>query len=157
MEIEGRDTMEIENLDSILNSIQDRLCAAASLLERAVASLEERGASMNGEVQKIVAAVERNVDRGAETSSREQELERRLMDAERQITELRVQATSSRQEEGKHASARKTLPAATVQLLAKQGIETDQIEPGALDAALTGLSLEQRIAVKSQLLRAGLV
>lgn len=148
--------MEVENLDSILSPIHDRLCAAASLLERAVASLEERGASMNGEVQKIVAAVERNVDRGAEASSREQELERRLMDAERQITELRAQA-SSRQEDGKHASARKTLPAATVQLLAKQGLATDQIEPGALDAALTGLSLEQRIAVKSQLLRAGLV
>jgi hypothetical protein len=30
-------------------------------------------------------------------------------------------------------------------------------EPGALDAALTSLSLEQRIAVKSQLLRAGLI
>jgi hypothetical protein len=144
--------MEIENLDSILSPIHDRLCAAASLIERAVASLEERGASMNGEVQKIVAAVER----GAETSSREQELERRLMDAERQITELRAQA-SSRQEDAKHASARKTLPAATVQLLAKQGLATDQIEPGALDAALAGLSLEQRIAVKSQLLRAGLV
>jgi hypothetical protein len=156
MEIEGRGTMEIENLDSILSPIHDRLCAAASLLERAVASLEERGASMNGEVQKIVAAVERNVDRGTEASSREQELERRLMDAERQITELRAQA-SSRQEDGKHASARKTLPAATVQLLAKQGLATDQIEPAALDAALTGLSLEQRIAVKAQLLRAGLV
>jgi hypothetical protein len=31
------------------------------------------------------------------------------------------------------------------------------MEAGALDAALTGLSLEQRIAVKSQLLRAGVV
>ena len=143
--------MEIEAKD-ILDSISDKLSAAASLLERAVASLEERGASMNGEVQKIVAAVERN----GEISPREQELECRLMDAERQITELRAQA-SSRQEDAKHTSARKTLPAATVQLLAKQGLATDQIEPAALDAALTGLSLEQRIAVKAQLLRAGLV
>ena len=55
-------------------------------------------------------------------------------------------------------SARKTLPAATTQLLAKQGISMlDSVEAGALDAALTGLSLEQRIAVKAQLLRAGLL
>ncbi len=44
-------------------------------------------------------------------------------------------------------------------LLAKQGVtlEAASLEAGALDAALSSLSLEQRIAVKSQLLRAGLL
>jgi hypothetical protein len=47
-------------------------------------------------------------------------------------------------------------------LLAKQGVTLDSLEPGSLqagslDAALSSLSLEQRIAVKSQLLRAGLL
>ena len=51
---------------------------------------------------------------------------------------------------------RKTVPMATMQLLAKQGIgSVDGLEAGSLDAALTGLSLEQRVAVKAQLIRAG--
>ena len=41
-------------------------------------------------------------------------------------------------------------------LLAKQGVTVDSLEAGALDAALVSLSVEQRIAVKSQLMRAGL-
>jgi hypothetical protein len=44
-----------------------------------------------------------------------------------------------------------------VNLLAKQGVTVDSIEAGALDAALVSLSLEQRIAVKAQLMRAGLL
>ncbi|MBV8673575.1 MAG: hypothetical protein JOZ33_09095 [Acidobacteriaceae bacterium] len=101
---------------------------------------------MSGEVQKIVAAVEQ----GAEISQREIELERKLAAAEQQIAELRAQGSRA------VASPRKTVPAATTQLLAKSGITSlESIEAGALDAALAGLSLEQRIAVKAQLIRAG--
>jgi hypothetical protein len=83
------------------------------------------------------------------------ELERKLEAAERQIAELRAQGAELTE---RSSAARKTLPAATTQLLAKQGITTlDAIEAGAVDAALTGLNLEQRIAVKAQLLRAGLL
>lgn len=104
--------------------------------------MEQRESAATGNVQKIVAEVD---------SERERELERRLAQAEQQITELRAQET-------KPGSARKTIPATTAQLLAKQGITSlDSIEAGALDSALTGLSLEQRIAVKSQLLRAGIL
>jgi hypothetical protein len=138
--------MEIEAND-MLNASMEKLNAAASLLERIVAVLEQQHAVATGEVQKIVA----EVDHPASYSERELELERRLAQAEQQIAELRAQ-------ESKTASIRKTLPATTTQLLAKQGITSlDSIEAGALDAALTGLSLEQRIAVKSQLLRAGLL
>jgi len=138
--------MEIEAND-MLNASMEKLNAAASLLERMVAVLEQREASATGEVQKIVA----EVDHGTDYSERELELERRLAQAEQQIAELRAQ-------ESKSSSVRKTLPATTTQLLAKQGITSlDSIEAGALDAALTGLSLEQRIAVKSQLLRAGVL
>jgi hypothetical protein len=123
----------------------ERLNAAAAMLERTAAYLEQREASMTGQVQKIVAAVEQ----GGDVSQREMELERKLAQAERRIAELSAQ-------ESKAATVRKTLPAATTQLLAKQGITAlESIEAGALDAALTGLSLEQRIAVKAQLLRAG--
>lgn len=135
--------MEIEATET-LNASMEKLSAAASLLERMVARLEQSEAV--GAVEKIVAEVD-----GEGFSDRELELERRLAQAEQQIAELRAQ-------ESKGASARKTVPATTAQLLAKQGITSlDSIEAGALDAALTGLSLEQRIAVKSQLLRAGVV
>lgn len=135
--------MEIENNDMLCASIE-KLNVAANLLERAVAQLEQREAA-TGEVQKIVAEVE------AGASERELELERRLAQAEEQIAELRAQ-------ESKAGASRKTLPAATTQLLAKQGVTSlDSMEAGSLDAALTGLSLEQRIAVKSQLLRAGVL
>jgi hypothetical protein len=134
--------MEIEGNDMLQASVE-RLNAAASLLERALAFVEQREAA--GSVQKITA----EIDHGTGYSERELELQRRLERAEQQIAELRAQ-------ESKSASIRKTLPATTTQLLAKQGITTlDSIEAGALDAALAGLSLEQRVAVKAQLLRAG--
>ena len=136
--------MEIETKD-MLEASAERLNTAAGLLERMVARLEEREAE--GSVQKIVA----EIDREAAVSEREMELERRLAQAEQQIAELRAQ-------ESKGAPVRKTVPATTTQLLAKQGITSlESNEAGALDAALTGLSLEQRIAVKSQLLRAGIL
>jgi len=135
--------MEIETND-VLSASVERLNAAASLLERAVAHLEQRENSA-GEVQKIVAEVEGGF------SDRELDLERRLVLAEQQIAELKAQ-------EYKGGSARKTVPATTVQLLAKQGVTSlESLEAGVLESALTGLSLEQRIAVKSQLLRAGIL
>lgn len=79
------------------------------------------------------------------------ETEARLAAAETAIAELRASATATVTYPG-----RKTLAAAEPHLLSKQG-EAVSLEAGALDAALSSLSLEQRIAVKAQLLRAGLV
>jgi hypothetical protein len=130
--------MEIHEVLNALQEGLERMNAAATTMERTAELMAQAG-----EAQRIVATAD---------TSREQELERKLEAAERQIAEMRAQS-------GAHApAARKTLPAATTQLLAKQGLSTlDSIEAGALDAALTGLSLEQRVAVKAQLLRAGLL
>jgi len=137
--------IEANQMEGAMSESVEKLSAAVSLLERAIASLEQRDAAMSGDVQRIVAAVEH----GAEISPRELELERKLAAAEQQIAELRAQGT-------RPAATRKTLPASTTQLLAKGGITSlESIDAGALDAALTGLSLEQRIAVKAQLMRAG--
>jgi hypothetical protein len=139
--------MELETKEFLGTMVEtiERLNAVAAMLERTATSMEEREVSMTGDVRKIVAAVEQ----GVEVTQRETELERKLALAEQRIAELSAQ-------ESRGASVRKTLPAATTQLLAKQGITSlETIEAGALDAALTGLSLEQRIAVKAQLLRAG--
>lgn len=120
----------------------ERLQAAAERLEKTMTWLEERQAAMTGDVAKIVATVDATGD------ARQRDLERKLEEAEQQIAELKAQAAA--------ANGRKTLPVATMQLLAKQGIgSVDGLEAGSLDAALTGLSLEQRVAVKAQLIRAG--
>lgn len=130
--------MEVQEILSVLEQSLDRMNLAAQAIEQAA----ERAANP-GEAQHIVATTE---------SAREQELEARLEIAERKLAELRAHSDEAA------ASGRKTLPAATTQLLAKQGLGTlDSLEAGALDAALSGLSLEQRMAVKAQLLRAGLL
>ncbi|MFZ0271766.1 MAG: hypothetical protein WAL34_07940 [Acidobacteriaceae bacterium] len=130
-------------LTECMERMEARIEAAASLFERAAAQIEER----QGEVQKIVAAVE---------TSREAELRTKLEAAEQQIAELRAQMEA--RPEAPPQAARRTVPATTAQFLAKQGIPSlESLEAGALDAALNGLSLEQRIAVKAQLLRAGVV
>jgi hypothetical protein len=143
-----------------LTELALRIEAAASLFERTIALLEERESARTGDVEKIVAAIETN-----QPNSRESDLQHKLEAAEQQIAELkaqleaRLEAQALKQEApaAAAASVRRTVPAATAQLLAKQGITTlEHVEAGALDAALTGLSLEQRIAVKAQLLRAGI-
>jgi hypothetical protein len=52
---------------------------------------------------------------------------------------------------------RKTLPTTMATMLAKQGVVMDSVEAGSIDGALTSLSIEQRIAVKAELMRAGLL
>jgi hypothetical protein len=54
---------------------------------------------------------------------------------------------------------RKTLPPMVSAILAKGGTDTDgeRIEKGVLDKTLQSLSVEQRIAVKAELARAGMI
>jgi hypothetical protein len=139
---ESEETMDEHNASETAMVATERLQAATERLEKTVAWLEERQAAMTGDVARIVATVDATAD------VRQRELERKLEAAEQQIAELKAQAAAS--------SGRKTLPVATMQLLAKQGIgSVDGLDAGSLDAALTGLSLEQRVSVKAQLIRSG--
>jgi uncharacterized protein involved in exopolysaccharide biosynthesis len=124
--------------------VAERLEAATTLLERTLSWLEERQSALSGEVEKISATVEQ--------SRREEELAEKLAMAERELAELKAAATPSVLN-----ALRKTVPAATSEMLAKHGIGDGPVDVRTLDAALAGLSLEQRIAVKSQLLRAGAI
>jgi hypothetical protein len=94
-------------------------------------------------IGRIVATVE---------TRREAELEQKLAAAEQTIAELQARGPATAP-----AVGRKTLPSAMTNLLARQGVTVDSLEAGALDAALVSLSIEQRIAVKAQLMRAGLL
>ena len=128
--------------------LAERLETATTLLDKTLSWLEQRLAAANtlsGEVEKISATVEQN--------RREEDLAQRLAAAERELAELKATASSVQP----LSTLRKTVPAATTEMLAKHGIGEGPVEVRALDAALAGLSLEQRIAVKTQLLRAGAI
>jgi hypothetical protein len=121
--------------------IAERLEAATTLLERTLNWLEERQVALTGEVERISATVEQG--------RREAELAEKLAAAERELAAVRAAAPAALN------PLRRTMPAATSEMLAKHGIGDGPVDVRTLDAALAGLSLEQRIAVKSQLLRAG--
>ncbi len=135
-------------------ALVERLEAAAGMLERTLAVVEERQRFLSGEVERISATVE--------SSRREEELAHKLAEVERELAEARaavaVEAGATAAELPKSLQPlRRTLPSATAEMLAKHGIGEGVVDVRALDAALVGLSLEQRIAVKSQLRRVGAV
>ncbi len=124
--------------------IAERLESATTLLEKTLNWLEERQGALSGEVERISATVEQ--------SRRETELAEKLATVERELADVRAAALPAALN-----PLRKTVPAATSEMLAKHGIGEGPVDVRTLDAALAGLSLEQRIAVKSQLLRAGAI
>jgi len=109
---------------------------------------------MEMEMKEEVSVVELNasVERLTAAAEMLEQVVERLSAAEAKIAELQTELQA--RAEVSHAG-RKTMPGSTASLLAKH--DGEAVETGALDAALTGLSLEQRIAVKAQLMRAGLV
>ncbi len=135
-------------MESDEKNIVERLEAATTQLERTLSWLEERGAAataLSGEVEKISATVE-----SAAADRRVAELTEKLAAVETELAEVKAAANTGN-------PLRRTMPAATAEMLAKRGIGDGPVDVHALDAALSGLSLEQRIAVKTQLLRAGAI
>ena len=133
-------------------SLVERLELAATLLEKTLGWLEDKQRFLSGEVERISATVQ--------DSQREQELMAKLEVVERELAELKAAAASSDRAVGNGfpkalQPLRRTLPSSTAEMLAKHGIGESAVDVRTLDAALIGLSLEQRIAVKSQLRRAG--
>lgn len=124
--------------------VLERIEAAATLLERTLSLLEERQNALSGEVERISATVEQ--------SRREEELAARLATAEKELADLKAASANSALN-----PLRKTVPSATIDMLAKHGVGEAPVDVRTLDAALQSLSLEQRIAVKSQLQRAGAI
>ena len=120
-----------------------RLEAVAAALEQTAARIAEQHTALAAEAQESVGRIVATVE-----SAREAELERRLEEAEARIAELTAAAATA---------GRKTLPSGMASMLAKQGITVESMEAGAIDAALSSLSIEQRIAVKAELLRVGLL
>lgn len=143
-----------------MEELLDRMSTAVAALEAALDRLNEREMAISAEaderVERIVATVE---------SQRETELAQRLQAAEAKLASAESQIAAMTAAGAVPASGRKTSAAGMVATLAKQGIaasaleglESGRMEAGALDAALTSLSIEQRFAVKAEMLRAGLL
>jgi hypothetical protein len=128
----------------------------AQRLEDAAASLETAAARVLEQQIALAAKAEdgetivATVDPAAEfDAQRIAELERRLHEAEQQLMAFQATATFE--------GGRKTAAAGVATMLAKQDGDGATFAAGAVDGALATLSIEQRIAVKAELLRAGLI
>jgi uncharacterized protein with gpF-like domain len=121
-----------------------RLSSAAQALERVIGKLEAQYEALNQKIDRIIATVEKQ----AEEKSGEKEIS-----ASARVTKLEEENRELRQREG-----RKTVAPLVSRLLAKSGVEEGvQIEAGTLAQALSGLTVEQRMAVKAELARAGMI
>jgi hypothetical protein len=138
--------MKESNMVDWTETVQ-RLEAVAAALEQTAARIADQQVALAAEAPESVGRIVATVDHRSE-SAREAELERRLEEAEARIAELKATASPA---------GRKTLPSGMASMLAKQGVTVESMEAGALDGALSSLSIEQRIAVKAELLRAGLL
>ncbi|HEY3973753.1 MAG TPA: hypothetical protein VGM18_12160 [Candidatus Sulfotelmatobacter sp.] len=142
-----------EEMAQQLMATAERLASAAESLDRVLGRLDSQQDALNAKVDQIVAAVD---ERGSYEPGHESErndatrqLQDRVAELEKSNSDLRAQASRM---------ARKTLPPMVSAILAKNEAEFgEKIDKGVLDKTLQSLSLEQRIAVKAELARAGMI
>src|SRR5262249_12918279 len=120
----------------------DRLAQATQSLADALVNINAQFESLHAKVDRIVAAIDENAGTINAKASK-------VADLEKANHDLQAQAARAR---------RKTLSPLVTTLLAKEGVEGDAlIEAPLMEKALAGLSIEQRIAVKAELARAGVL
>jgi hypothetical protein len=148
-----------------MDELMERMSAAVLALELAAERWSEREVQLSAEaeerVERIVATVEGQ--REAELAERLRAAELKLAEAETRIAEMSAAAAAA---SAQGTAGRKTMAVGMVATLAKQGISASalegletggRMEAGALDSALASLAIEQRFAVKAEMLRAGLL
>jgi prefoldin subunit 5 len=149
-------TMTHKQSEELINVTQ-RMAAAAEALGESIARLNAQHEELSVRVDKIVAALENGSDGGDDDDSEAILLKSRITELEAANADLREKA-SKLNNATIAANGRKTLPPMVTTLLAKSGVEvSDPMDAAALDAAMAPLSIEQRIAVKSQMAKAGLI
>jgi hypothetical protein len=128
-------------------ALADRMAQATQSLADALSNLDSQFASLHAKIDRIVAAI----DEGDLQASAQPDaaLQTRLTELEKANHDLKAQGETAR---------RKTLSPVVTALLAKEGVEGDAlIDTPIVEKALAGLSIEQRIAVKAELARAGIL
>ena len=125
----------------------ERLANAAESLDRVLGRLDAQQEALNAKVDRIVASVdERTYEPAAGEATRQ--LQQRVAELEKSNNDLRAQAARL---------ARKTLPPMVSAILAKSEDAGEKLDKAVLDKTLQSLSVEQRIAVKAELARAGMI
>ena len=126
----------------------ERLAAATASFEQILQRLDAQFDALHAKVDRIVATIDSgsaNVD----ANDNNDDLETRVKELEQANQNLKAEAEHAR---------RKTLSPVVSTLLAKHGADSDAaVEPSVIEKALANLSIEQRIAVKAELARAGLL
>ena len=126
--------------------IAGKLAEATQAMAEALHNINAQFDALHAKIDRIVAAVEED---DVEVGAQDQAIREKLASAEKANHDLKAQAEQAR---------RKTLSPLVTTLLAKEGMEGDVlIEATVVEKALGGLSIEQRIAVKAELARAGIL
>ncbi len=140
-----------EEMVQQMMAVAERLASATEALDRVLGKLDAQQEMLNAKVDRIVAAVEETIAQTAEQRQVEAagaDLRERLSGLEKSNAELKAQAARM---------ARKTLSPVVSALLAKNEIEGERFDGAALDKTLAALSVEQRMAVKAEMARAGMI
>jgi peptidoglycan hydrolase CwlO-like protein len=139
--------MDQETNTSDISALAQSLALATQSLATALSNLDSQFASLHAKIDRIVAAVDDGDLHAA--SQPGSAMHNKLAELEKANHDLKAQSAAAR---------RKTLSPAVTALLAKEGVEGDAlIETPIVEKALAGLSIEQRIAVKAELARAGIL
>jgi predicted RNase H-like nuclease (RuvC/YqgF family) len=138
-----------EEMVQQLMATAERLANAAEALDRVLGRLDQQQEALNAKVDRIVAAVDERASHTVDNEATRQ-LQERVAELEKSNADLKAQAARA---------VRKTLPAMVSAILAKSGTDTggEKIDKAVLDKTLGSLSVEQRIAVKAELARAGMI
>jgi predicted RNase H-like nuclease (RuvC/YqgF family) len=140
-----------EEMVQQMTAAAERLAAATETLDRVLGKLDAQQEMLNAKVDRIVAAVEESI---TQTSERRQaegtgvDLQQRVVQLEKSNADLKAQASRM---------ARKTVSPVVSALIGKNEIEGERLDPAVLNKTLAALSVEQRIAVKAELARAGMI
>jgi predicted RNase H-like nuclease (RuvC/YqgF family) len=137
-----------EEMVQQLMATAERLANVAESLDRVLGRVDAQQEALNNKVDRLVAAVDESGPQTKEEDASTQ-LQERVAELEKSNSDLKAQAARM---------ARKTLPPMVSAILAKsEGPAGEKIEKGVLDKTLQSLSVEQRIAVKAELARAGMI
>lgn len=140
-----------EDLVQQMMAAASRLATATETLDRVLGKLDAQQEMLNAKVERIVAAVEENIAQTAErrdAQGPEVDLQQRVLQLEKSNADLKAQASRM---------TRKTLSPVVSALIGKNELEGERLDPAMLNKTLASLSVEQRIAVKAELARAGMI
>src|SRR5260370_25894979 len=127
----------------------ERVANAAEALDRVLGRLDAQQEELSTKVDRIAAGVQEPSYEMSARGEGARHLQERVAELEKSNADLKAQAARM---------ARKTLPPLVSAILAKSCDESgsDKLDKGVLDKTLQSLSVEHRIAVKSELAPAGI-